>query len=82
MSKFEQGQIVVLKSDNNITGAIVATIESYPETRYQVFTTVGLQTYYESQLISQEIQEKFEKVSADRFHAGLTASVRLPLMNC
>lgn len=75
MSKFEQGQIVVLKSDNNVTGAIVAAIESYPETRYQVFTAAGLQTYYESQLISQEIQEKFEKVSADRFHAGLTASL-------
>jgi len=75
MSKFAQGQIVALKSDKSITGAIVAVIEGYPETRYQVFTAAGLQSYYESQLIGQEAEDKLEKVDADRFHAGLTASL-------
>ena len=43
MSKYLQGQMVALKSDRSITGAIVAVIEGYPETRYQVFTAAGLQ---------------------------------------
>lgn len=75
MSKFETGQVVVLKSDRGTTGAIIGITEGYPETRYQVFTTAGLQTYYESQLESVETQEALEKVDAERFHAGLTASL-------
>ena len=75
MSKFSQGQLVSLKSDRTITGAIVAITEGYPETRYQVFTTAGLQSYYESQLVGQDTQEKLERVDAERFHAGLTASL-------
>ena len=75
MSKYVQGQLVALKSDKSITGAIVAVTEGYPETRYQVFTAAGLQSYYESQLVSQDTQEELEKVDAERFHAGLTASL-------
>lgn len=75
MSKYNQGQIVVLKSDKNITGAIVNVIPSYPETQYQVFTANGLQTYYESQIEIQDIQDEMEKVDAERFHAVLTASL-------
>ena len=75
MSKYVQGQIVVLKSDKSISGAIVTVAEGYPETRYEVFTTAGLQSYYESQLVSQDTQEELEKVDAERFHAGLTASL-------
>ncbi len=75
MSKFKQGQLVALKSDNNITGAIVLVIEGHPETRYQVFTTTGLQTYYESQLVDQNSQEELVRVDVERFRAGLTASL-------
>lgn len=75
MSKFTQGQLITLKSDRSITGAIVSVIEGSPETRYQVFTAAGLQTYYESQLLSQDSQEEIENVDAERFHAGLTASL-------
>ena len=67
--------MVALKSDRSITGAIVAVTEGYPETRYQVFTATGLQSYYESQLVGQDVQEELEKVDAERFHAGLTASL-------
>lgn len=65
MSKFETGQVVVLKSDRGTAGAIIGITEGYPETRYQVFTTAGLQTYYESQLESVETQEALEKVDAE-----------------
>ena len=75
MSKYVQGQVIFLKSDKNTTGAIVSVIEGYPETRYQVFTTAGLQTYYESQIEMQEVQDELELVDAERFHAGLTASL-------
>jgi hypothetical protein len=66
MSKFEQGQVVVLKSDRGTTGAIIGITEGYPETRYQVFTITGLQTYYESQIESVETQDNLEKVDAER----------------
>lgn len=75
MSKFTQGQLVSLKSDSTVTGAIVTVMLAYPETRYQVFTAQGLQSYYESQLISQDACETLEIVNAERFHAGLTASL-------
>ena len=75
MGKYNQGQMVFLKSDKNITGAIIEVIEGYPETRYQVFTTSGIQMYYESQIESQDSQNELEKVNAERFHAGLTASL-------
>ena len=75
MSKFAQGQLVSLKSDRTITGAVVAVMEGYPETRYQVFTAAGLQFYYETQLVGQDAGEKLEEVDAERFHAGLTASL-------
>ena len=75
MSRFKQGQVIALKSDKSITGAIVNTIEGYPETRYQVFTATGMQTYYESQIDIQESADEMEKVDAERFNAGLTASL-------
>ena len=75
MSKFAQGQLVSLKSDSTVTGAIVTVTLAYPENRYQVFTAQRLQSYYELQLISQDADEMLETVSAERFHAGLTASL-------
>lgn len=75
MSRFKQGQVITLKSDKSITGAIVNIMEGYPETRYQVFTAAGMQTYYESQIDIQESDEEMEKVNAERFNAGLTASL-------
>ena len=42
MSRFKQGQVITLKSDKRITGAIVNIMEGYPETRYQVFTAAGI----------------------------------------
>ena len=76
MEEFKQGQLVVLKSDKSVTGAVIGIVEGTPETRYQVFTnTLGIQVYYASQLESGESVDELEKVDAERFHAGLTASL-------
>ena len=75
MIKFSQGQLVLLKSDRNTSGAIIAVMEGSPENRYQVFTAAGIQTYYESQLIAADAQEEWEKVDSERFNAGITASL-------
>ena len=75
MSKFNIGQVVVLKSDRNIKGAIVDVVYAVPETQYQVFTINGLQTYYESQLDFESVQQALEKVGMERFHASITASL-------
>ena len=50
-------------------------IEGTPETRYQVFTTGGVQIYYASQLQLESKEDTLEIVSSERFHAGLTASL-------
>ena len=76
MSIFNQGQVVVLKSDKNVNGAIIEVIEGSPEAKYKVFTnTSGIQVYYESQLASQELQIALEEVDDSRFNAGLTAAL-------
>ena len=76
MALFEQGQVVVLKSDDSIKGAVISVMEGSGEIRYQIFTnTLGIQVYYESQLQAEAVQNDLEKVDADRFHAGLTASL-------
>lgn len=76
MALFEQGQVVVLKSDSSIKGAVISVIDDPSEVRYQIFTnTLGIQVYYESQLQSEDIQDDLQKVDSDRFHAGLTASL-------
>lgn len=79
MSRFKQGQVITLKSDKGITGAIVNIIEGYPETRYQVFTATGMQTYYESQIDIQKSDEEMEKVDAERFNAGLVIPLQQQL---
>ena len=54
----EQGQVVVLKSDSSIKGAVISVIDDPSEIRYQIFTnSLGVQVYYESQLMADEVQE-------------------------
>ena len=76
MAIFTQGQMVVLKSNRSVEGAVIAVLQSPSETRYQVFTnTLGMQTYYGSQLEAIDVTETLEEVGGKRFHAGLTASL-------
>lgn len=75
-NKFSRGQVVVLKSNKNISGAVVDVFAGIPENRYLVFTKEdGLQTYYESQLELENIQSDFKTVTKDYFDAGITASL-------
>ncbi len=76
MVDFVQGQMVVLKSNRAVEGAVIALLEGASETRYQVYTnSLGIQTYYESQLEAKDMNEKLEAVNSKRFHAGLSASL-------
>ena len=76
MSKFNVGQIVALKSDTRVKGAIVDITEGLEETRYSVFTlNNGPQIYYESQLISDEKEHDIQKINKEQFNAELTSSL-------
>ena len=70
MMRFTQGQVVVLKSDPSVKGAIIGILDGGVEPRYQVFTNnLGIQTYYSSQLGEEEVQERIECLDASRFQA-------------
>ena len=74
MSRFRIGEIVVLKSDKSIRGAVI-DIEEQVDNLYRVFTGTGVQSYYESQIESEEVQSEIETVGAERFNANITASL-------
>ncbi len=74
MSRFRIGEIVVLKSDKSIRGAVI-DIEEQADNLYRVFTGTGVQSYYESQIESEEVQSEIETVGAERFNANITASL-------
>lgn len=76
MAIFNLGDVVCLKSDHSIQGAVIRIIEGGAETRYVVFTSsLGKQTYYESQIELMAFGEELKQVDAARFHAELTASL-------
>ena len=59
MAIYKQGDVVRLKSDHLVEGAIIGIIEGGQEIRYQVLTgSIGIQTYYESQLESKELKSE------------------------
>jgi len=78
--EFNPGQIVVLKSNPDFRGAVVAPIPSQPENRFIVFAEGETQTFYASQLKLEENQDtKFKILPCDEFHAYLTAlQIRYP----
>lgn len=75
MSLYKKGEVIALKSNRSIKGAIVDIIDDATETRYQIFTGNGLQTCYESQIEPEVTNESFEFAGAERFHANITASL-------
>lgn len=71
---FQRGQIVYLKSNPSIRGPIISIILGYPENRYEVFVDNEQQIFYKSQIkVEDEENSGFLKISAQRFHAHLTA---------
>ncbi len=78
--EFEPGQIVSLKSNPAVRGAVISVLPGKPENRFKVFINGATQTFYSSQLTP--IEEKDADAflaSCDQFHAYLTAlQIRYP----
>ncbi len=72
--EFNPGQIVYLKSDPTIKGAVLEVLPSGAENRVRVFLERHVQTFYASQLRAVDHSEDNTPwFSIDQFHAYLTA---------
>ena len=80
---FVPGQIVVLKSDPSVKGAIVEVLPGEDESRVKVFVDGSVQTYYASQLqVEERPADGLQPLSLDLFHAYLTAlQIRHPSLS-
>jgi superfamily II DNA or RNA helicase len=79
-AEFEPGQIVCVRSDPSIRGAVTSVLLGKPENRFKVFVSGETQTYYASQLRLDDVSdERIELFPCDQFHAYLTAlQIRYP----
>jgi len=72
--ELKPGQIVLLKSNSDIRGAIVGTFPGKPEIRYQVFVNGEIKIFYASQIQAEiQKQDDFDFLTARQFHCYLTA---------
>ena len=78
--EFSPGQIVALKADPAIQGAVIEVLPGQPENRIKVFVGGNLQTYYASQLdVKDSVDNEINYLSCEQFHAFLTAlQIRQP----
>ena len=80
--EFAPGQIVCLKADPSIRGAVVAVLPGTPENRISVFVNGNTQTFYPSQLQLEVQTDDSRSFSCDEFHAYLTAlQIRYPALS-
>lgn len=79
-AQFKPGQIVFLKSNPAIRGAIVSILQSAPENRYKVFVDGSTQIFYASQIRAEDRQDKDSLfLPCEEFHSYLTAlQIRYP----
>lgn len=79
-AEFEAGQIVFVKSNPSIRGAVLVVQTGKPENRFKVFVGSEIQTYYASQLQAEDISDdEAEYFPCEQFHAYLTAlQIRYP----
>ena len=81
---FSPGQIVVLKSDPSVRGAVVGVVPGEGEHRVKVFAGQEIQTYFASQLQAEDHTEDdaTQILSCEAFHACLTArQIRHPSLS-
>ena len=71
--EFSPGQIVMLRSDPSVKGAVVELLPGQPEDRVKVFVGGTIQSYYSSQLKAEAPRDETQFLSLDQFHAYLTA---------
>ncbi len=80
--EFSPGQIVILRSDPSMKGAVVEVLPGQPENRVKVFVGGAIQSYYTSQLKVAEQRDEAQFLSLDQFHAYLTAlQIRHPSLS-
>jgi len=74
-TEFIPGDLVCLKSDPTVTGAVIQVMPAQPENRYLVFTGTKPTPYYASQLVKCDSSDSNDStlLSLDAFHAHLTA---------
>ena len=78
--EFSPGQVVFLRSDPSVRGAVVRVTSGTPEDRIDVFIDRDVQTFYASQLeVEPERDDDLHNLTCDQFHAYLTAlQIRYP----
>jgi len=73
-AEFKVGQIVSLKSNPDIRGAIISVMTGEPESRYRVFVDGDTQMFYASQIQAEGRKDKDSHfLSCQQFHSYLTA---------
>ena len=73
-AEFEPGQIVYVKSNASIRGAVVSVLPGKPENRFKVFVAGATQTYYASQLQAEDLRDDdSQHLACEQFHSYLTA---------
>ncbi len=79
-TEFEPGQIVFVKANPSIRGAVISVFPGKLENRFKVFVAGETQTYYASQLQAEDIRDDNpESLSCEQFHSYLTAlQIRYP----
>ena len=80
---FLLGQLVFVKSNPTLKGAVVGLLTGSQESRVRVFVDGNVQTFYASQLqIEEQPDDDFQPLSCDQFHAYLTArQIRHPSLS-
>ena len=80
--EFSPGQIVILRSDPSMKGAVVEVLPGQPENRVKVFLGGAIQSYYTSQLKVEAQSDEAQFLALDQFHAYLTAlQIRHPSLS-
>ena len=83
LTEFAMGQIICLKSNPTVRGAVVGITPGEPENRYSVFIDGEIGTFYASQL-QPEVKEHpdFQFLTLEELHSYLTAlQIRHPSLS-
>ncbi|NLI08234.1 MAG: DEAD/DEAH box helicase [Thermotogaceae bacterium] len=82
-AEFEPGQIVCVRSNTTIRGAVISVMPGKPENRFKVFVSGETQTFYASQLQAEDVpDDDTEFFPCEQFHAYLTAlQIRYPSLS-